>query len=74
MNSSNQTRQYLHIILLIHRLTWWNKFAENDSLTVEECDQHHSVFLPLKMNFLRLRELVERYFVIRIFVFGSYWK
>jgi hypothetical protein len=39
-NSLNQTTQYF----LIHRLTWWNKFFMNDSLTVKECDQHHFVF------------------------------
>jgi hypothetical protein len=39
--SLDQTGQYF----LIHRLTWWNKVFVNDSLTVEECDQHHFVFL-----------------------------
>jgi hypothetical protein len=43
-NSLNRTRQYFHIIFLIPRLTWWNKFFVNDSLTVEECDKHHFVF------------------------------
>jgi hypothetical protein len=39
MNSLNQTRQYFHILFVIHRLAWWNKFLMNDSLTIEECDQ-----------------------------------
>jgi hypothetical protein len=40
LDELGQTRHYLHIIFLIHRLTWWNKFFVNDSQTVEERDHH----------------------------------
>lgn len=34
-------RQKFHLIFHIQRLTWRNKFFLNDSLTVEERDQHN---------------------------------
>jgi hypothetical protein len=51
--SLNQTRQYFHIIFIIHRLIWWNEFFVNNPLTVEESDHHFVFFFKLNNVIMR---------------------
>jgi hypothetical protein len=54
-NYLNQTGKYFHILFLIHRLTQCKKFFTNDSLTLEECDQHNFLLLLKSKSFVSWR-------------------